>query len=93
MASRPVALEGLDRGLADDLRRAGLDATNLDLLPAGDGWLLVEFGGDTAEQAAERADAFSRRTAASATPPAIRTFDTPEDQEYDQVDCTHHAYN
>ena len=35
MASRPVALEGLDRGLADDLRRAGLDATNLDLLPAG----------------------------------------------------------
>lgn len=80
LTSDPVALEGLDRGLADDLRRAGLDATNLSLLPAGDGWLLVEFGGTTRQDAAERAHAFVGRVARMAPAPSVCVYEDAEEQ-------------
>ncbi len=54
---RPVALEGFDDVLIDDNRRLGIHTRELDLLPAGRGWLLAEFGGATTEEADDRAKA------------------------------------
>ncbi|MGQ0815000.1 MAG: FAD-binding and (Fe-S)-binding domain-containing protein [Gemmatimonadota bacterium] len=51
----PIGLEGIDDVLVDDLKRKGLHPENLDLLPAGRGWLIAEFGGDTKAEADERA--------------------------------------
>jgi FAD/FMN-containing dehydrogenase len=57
MGHKPVGLEGFDRDLTRDLQGAGLDPTPLQLLPDGDAWLMVEFGGRSMDEAGERARA------------------------------------
>ncbi len=52
---KPIALEGIDRWLAEFVRRKGLHAEYLQQFPDGHAWLLVEFGGDTQEEANEAA--------------------------------------
>src|SRR3954451_10135427 len=47
----PIALEGLDHRLVHDQRVKGLNADALAELPRGDGYLMVQFGGETREEA------------------------------------------
>ncbi len=54
---KPLGLEGIDDNLPNFMKLKGLHADYLDFLPEGHGWLLVEFGGDTVEEAEERARA------------------------------------
>lgn len=54
----PIALEGVDRTLIRQMEKKAMLADNIALLPAGDGWLYVEFGADTAEASREQAHAF-----------------------------------
>ena len=51
----PVGLEGFDETLVDRYRTKGLHAEDLKVLPEGEGWLLVEFGGETDDDAAAKA--------------------------------------
>jgi len=53
----PIGLEGVDDRLVADMKAKGLNVRNIDLLPPGKGWLLVEFGG---ESKAESDDAARR---------------------------------
>ncbi|TFW27794.1 FAD-binding oxidoreductase [Massilia horti] len=53
----PIALEGLDGSLIEDMRRKHLDLRNVACLPKGNAWLLVEFGGDTKDEAQAKAKA------------------------------------
>ncbi len=58
MATGPIACEGLDQGLVDDMLGKGLHPDTVQELPDGHGWLLVEYGGDdrkSAETAARAA--------------------------------------
>lgn len=55
MQHEPVALEGLDTSIIEDLGKKGLLQDNISLLPSGGGWLMVEIGAQSAEEAAERA--------------------------------------
>ena len=50
---RPIGLEGFEGSIVDGLQRKG--AQNLDLLPAGRGFLLVEFGADDPNEAQQLA--------------------------------------
>jgi FAD/FMN-containing dehydrogenase/Fe-S oxidoreductase len=50
-----IGLEGFDITLVEQMRRANLNVTNLDALPAGRGWLLCEIGADTRDDAAKKA--------------------------------------
>ena len=43
----PIGLEGIDDRLIDDMKTIGLHPRDVELLPAGKGWLLAEFGGAT----------------------------------------------
>jgi FAD/FMN-containing dehydrogenase/Fe-S oxidoreductase len=54
---RPLAIEGVDETLAEDMKLVGIHREDLTLLPEGGGWLLVEFGGETKEEADEKAHA------------------------------------
>ncbi|MCR4466219.1 FAD-binding and (Fe-S)-binding domain-containing protein [Burkholderia sp. SCN-KJ] len=57
----PIAIEGLDRGIIRGLQARGLKAEEIALLPAGDAWVVLEFGADTADEAlrqAHEADAY-----------------------------------
>lgn len=56
----PLACEGLDRKLIDNMETKGLHTDKLHLLPDGDGWLLVEFGGETKREARRKADGLAK---------------------------------
>ena len=51
MARRPVGLEAIDQTLVHNMDLKGMHEADLSLLPDGDGWLLVEFGGRTDAEA------------------------------------------
>ena len=71
---RPLALEGLDAQLVAVIRRAKGDHA-VPALPRGGGWLMIEVGGDTAEEAARSADALVAASSSidAQTYPAGRT--------------------
>jgi len=50
-----LALEGFDRTLVDQMQAHALNRSGVALLPGGNGWLLAELGGDSAEEAATKA--------------------------------------
>ena len=56
----PIGLEGFDHLLVDFMRRKGLALKDLDRLPPGSGFLLVEMGAWTAEEAQAKAEAIAR---------------------------------
>src|SRR5262249_28783127 len=51
MSYGPIGLEGIDDLLVEYTRRKGLNSEGLALLPAGNSWLLAEFGGATQAEA------------------------------------------
>src|SRR5207249_4425477 len=55
MSFEPMALEGLDDVLVDDMRKKRMHPEDTELLPKGRGWLLVEFGGDEKPEADAKA--------------------------------------
>ncbi len=48
---KPIGLEGFDDLLVRDMKSKGLNPEGVALLPPGGGWLLVEFGGETQNEA------------------------------------------
>src|SRR5437879_2829804 len=55
MEHKPVGLEGIDDLLVAYTRRKAINSEGLSLLPVGCGWLLVEFGAQTALEAESQA--------------------------------------
>jgi FAD/FMN-containing dehydrogenase/Fe-S oxidoreductase len=52
----PIGLEGMDRLLVANMRKKDLHVEHLDVLPRGNGWLIAEFGADSEEEAAAKAN-------------------------------------
>ncbi len=73
----PIGLEGIDKRLIEDTRRAGLHVDALDLLPDGAGWLLVEFGADTIEEAEAQAHAMMDALRRQPDPPSMKLYKDP----------------
>jgi FAD/FMN-containing dehydrogenase len=59
----PIGVEGIDKLLAGYVAERHLHADALSLLPEGEGWLVCQFGGDTREEAAAKAEALVRGVA------------------------------
>ena len=55
----PIATEGLDLGVIGGLKVRGLKLDDIAMLPKGDAWIMVEFGGDTLEDATRQAQALA----------------------------------
>ncbi len=81
MSYRPIGLEGFDHFLVNDMRRKGLHPADIALLPNGGGWLLVEFGGESKQDASEQArrlmDGLRNRPGA----PSMKLFEDPGQQK------------
>jgi FAD/FMN-containing dehydrogenase/Fe-S oxidoreductase len=61
LAFKPDALEAFDGHVLHNMRRKGRDPAGAQLLPEGESWLLVEFGGDGQKEANGKAEkAFAR---------------------------------
>ena len=76
LAFDPIGLEGFEGAIIDGLRRKG--APNLELMPEGRGFLLVEFGGDDPAQVDARAHRLMERLARAGSPPAMRLYTSSE---------------
>jgi FAD/FMN-containing dehydrogenase/Fe-S oxidoreductase len=57
----PIGLEGLDRELVTGMLAKGMHTQEARELPEGDGWLLVEFGGESVAEARDKAERLARR--------------------------------
>jgi len=81
MKFNPVGLEALDHIFIQYMKRKGMHPPELQLMPEGGGWLLIEFGGkDKTEADAEARrcmDAFKKRP----NPPSMKLFDDPEQEK------------
>jgi FAD/FMN-containing dehydrogenase/Fe-S oxidoreductase len=76
----PIGLETFDRKLVENELRKGFERET-ELLPDGDAWLLVEFGGDSEEDAAEQARALMDAVegGAAGSPLGARHYDDEEE--------------
>jgi FAD/FMN-containing dehydrogenase/Fe-S oxidoreductase len=66
---KPIGLEGFDSLLVDFMRRKGLALRELDQLPPGVGFLLVEMGAWSAEEARAKAESIARASQFWPSPP------------------------
>ncbi len=80
MAYGPVGCEGVDDRLVADMRKTGLKARSLPLLPEGRGWLLVEFGGESREEAEATAHRMMHALAKGREAPTMRLYADQEEQ-------------
>jgi FAD/FMN-containing dehydrogenase/Fe-S oxidoreductase len=76
---KPLAAEGLDDVLISLERREHLAGAALDRLPEGSGWLMVQFGGDTEDEARSKAEALiaAARAEGSHPRPHVAYIDDP----------------
>jgi len=77
LALQPIAMEGLDERIVGGLRARGLKLADIALLPAGQAWLMVEFGADSREAAAERARAAMAELAAEGFEASMVLLEAP----------------
>jgi FAD/FMN-containing dehydrogenase/Fe-S oxidoreductase len=74
MTHKPIGLEGFDDLLVGYTRAKGINPEGLDLLPEGGGWLMVEFGADTAIEAESRARGLMQTLGRVTNPPNLALF-------------------
>ncbi len=78
LALKPIGLEGFDGLLVDFMLRKNLVVDDVRLLPAGRGFLLCEFGADTAAEADGMAEALVRTVGTWAEPPTVARYSPDE---------------
>lgn len=71
---QPIGLEGLDERLVDFMKKKHLHPQDAELLPDGKGWLLVEVGGDTAEEARDKAERLARSVSGIFHAPHVKVY-------------------
>jgi len=77
MESHPIGLEGMDDRLVEDMIKMRIHPEDVKLLPEGRGWLLVEFGGETKQEADDRARVLMDSLKGQSQPPSMKLFDDP----------------
>jgi FAD/FMN-containing dehydrogenase/Fe-S oxidoreductase len=75
---KPIGFEGMDGYLLDALRRKQKSLSDLELLPPGDGFLIVEFGASTQSEANAKARAFVASLRSFAVQPSVRIYTSDE---------------
>jgi FAD/FMN-containing dehydrogenase/Fe-S oxidoreductase len=76
----PIGLEGIDDYLIKNMCRRGMHPLEREALPDGDGWLMVEFGGETPDAAKAAAMQLCRQLANRPNAPEISLVENPAEQ-------------
>ncbi len=80
VAQGALCVEGLDENIINDMRKKGMELGAIRLLPGGDAWLMVEFGGETREEALAKAHAALNEQRARGAVAGGEVFAEPRDQ-------------
>lgn len=75
--SSPIALEGMDDVLYEDMKKKHIHSKDLKLLPEGKGWLLVEFGGESKQESEGQAKKLMEYLNKQSNPPDMQLYDDP----------------
>jgi FAD/FMN-containing dehydrogenase/Fe-S oxidoreductase len=75
----PIGLEGIDDVLVAALRKKGIHPESVEMLPDGNGWLLVELGGDSREEADGKARALMAALTEQPGAPSMKLFADPQE--------------
>ena len=81
MAHKPSGLEGMDDLLIDFMKRSHIHPQHIQLLPAGKGWLLVEFGGASKEEAEAKANRLIAEITEKHSALSYKLFHDPAEQQ------------
>ena len=71
----PIALEGIDDSMFTYMHDKGMSTSGRSLFPDGGAWLVVEFGGDTKEQAADAAHHLMDALRHQPNAPSVKMFE------------------
>ena len=81
MKHEPIGLEGMDDDLIDYMKKRGMHPDDISMLPEGKGWLLVEFGGDSKDEADAKARKLMDELKGKDNPPSMKLFDDREEEK------------
>jgi FAD/FMN-containing dehydrogenase/Fe-S oxidoreductase len=81
LEAKPIGLEGMDDRLVQDMRAMKIHPDTLELLPPGNGWLIVEFGAETREESDAQARALMTKLKKTADPPSMKLYDNRADEK------------
>lgn len=76
----PVGLEAMDDKLIDFMKAKHRDMSSVEVLPDGKGWLIAEFGGETEQEAADKANALKSAFQGRPDKPNIKVSTDPVEQ-------------
>jgi len=80
---KPTGLEGIDHVLIEDMKSVGMHPDDIELVPEGQGWLVVEFGGDTKDEADAKAHDLIKDLKKGDNPPeGIKLYDDREHEQH-----------
>ncbi len=79
MAHNPTACEGIDDKLVGYMKKKHMHPQDIKFLPEGGGWLLVEFGGQTRDEADGKASGLMEDLKKAANPPSMKLSDDPSE--------------
>ncbi len=80
MGFGPIGCEFTSRHVVDNLHAKGFNFGGEERLPPGSAWVLLEFGGDTKEEADAQAEELIRQLDRKPDAPSHRLYESPEDQ-------------
>jgi len=76
----PIALEGMSASMFEYMKLKGESDSGRAMFPAGEAWLICEFGGDTEEQAAGKARGLIEAFARVSQPPSAKLVEDRDRQ-------------
>ena len=74
-AHNPIALEGIDGSMFTYMHDKGMSTAGRKIFPDGNAWLVVEFGGESKEEADAQAKKLMDAFRAVENPPTMKMFD------------------
>jgi FAD/FMN-containing dehydrogenase/Fe-S oxidoreductase len=77
----PIALEGIDASMFTYMQDKDMSTAGRSMLPAGNAWLIVEFGGETEDEADTQARGLMAAFQATAKPPTMKLFDNEAEEK------------
>jgi FAD/FMN-containing dehydrogenase/Fe-S oxidoreductase len=77
---KPIGLEGIDDVLINAMKLKHIHPRDLHLLPDAKGWLIVEFGGQTADEADAPARELMDELKSNGNAPTMKLIDDPEQE-------------
>ena len=77
----PIGLEALDDTFIDYMKKKGLHPPDMELMPAGKAWLLIEFGGRDKAEADANARKCMDHVKQRGDAPSMKLFDDPAQEQ------------